>query len=112
MAFLRLTPETVLCLHTLNKCMATQIYSQGKPLGCLYAGSRSQESYAQQGQKELTLLGMALEGKVELRTILRDRIPGLSASGVGWKQSSTNVLSFPRSLGSWEESSNGPSYWE
>lgn len=53
-----------------------------------------------QGQEELTLPGMALEGRLDLRTILRDRIPGLGANGVRWKQAS---------LRSWEEISEGPS---
>jgi hypothetical protein len=86
---------------------AFKIYSQEKPLGCRYADSRSQEGYAQQGQEELTLLGMALEGRVALKLILRERIPGLGANGVRWKQSS-----FSLPIGSWEEVSEGPSYKE
>ena len=46
-----------------------------------------------QGQEQLTLPGMALEGRLELRTVLRDRIPGLGANGVRWKQSSFSLPS-------------------
>lgn len=70
-----------------------KIYSQEKPLSCHYADSRSQEGCAQQGQEELTLPAMALEARVALRTILRDRIPVLGANGVRWKQSSFNLPS-------------------